>query len=112
MLSILGAYSAIFVAFLFVESLYNPAIIGPFGTATGGIAVALLIIGAAIYFVMKAYYARQGPDVSLPFKEIPPEYGIGPNDTDSQLHVARSVLGATCIPLLFHFFYECVQPQA
>lgn len=110
--SILGGYSAIFLAFLFVEPLYNPAIIGPLGTAAGGIAVALLIIGAAIYFVMKVYYARQGLDVSLPSKEMPPEYGIGPNETDSQRHVARSVPGATCIHLLLRFFYKCVQPQA
>lgn len=73
LLSILGAYSIIFIGFLFVESLYNPAVIGPFGTATGGTAIALVIIGAAIYFIMKAYYATKGLDVSLAFKEIPPE---------------------------------------
>jgi hypothetical protein len=48
-------------------------VIGPFGTATGGTAIALVIIGAAIYFIMKAYYATKGLDVSLAFKEIPPE---------------------------------------
>jgi amino acid transporter len=73
LLSILGVFSVVFVGFLFAVSLYNPAIIGPFGSATGGTAVALLVIGAATYFVMKAYYARKGLDISLAYKEIPPE---------------------------------------
>jgi APA family basic amino acid/polyamine antiporter len=73
LLALLGAYTVIFILFLFFESLFNPAIIGDFGTATGGTAVALLIIGAVIYFVMKAYYASKGLDISLAYKELPPE---------------------------------------
>jgi len=73
LLALLGAYTVIFIVALFLLSLFNPAIIGPFGSATGGTALALLIIGAATYFVMKAYYASKGLDISLAYKELPPE---------------------------------------
>jgi amino acid transporter len=73
LISILGIFTVIFIACLFAISLYNPAIIGPFGSATGGMAAGLLIIGAACYFLMKAYYARKGLDIALAYKEIPPE---------------------------------------
>lgn len=73
LLAILGAYTVIFIVFLFFETLFNPAIIGPFGLATGGTVVALLVIGAGIYFIMKSYYASKGLDIRLAYTELPPE---------------------------------------
>jgi len=72
-ISILGAYSIILMIFLFAACLYNPAIGGPFGSATEATAVIGLLLGAAIYLAMKSYGARRGVDISLAFKEIPPE---------------------------------------
>ncbi len=73
LISILGAYTLVFIVFLFFETLFNPAIIGPFGTATAATAIVLLIAGAVTWLIMKSYYGSQGIDIRLAYKEIPPE---------------------------------------
>ncbi|MDA4131231.1 MAG: hypothetical protein OK457_10710, partial [Thaumarchaeota archaeon] len=72
-ISILGLYSVLLMGYLLVESLQNPAINGPFGWTTLGPAVAAFIIGTVSYLGMKSYYKNRGLDISLAFKEIPPE---------------------------------------
>ncbi len=72
-ISLLGAYTVLFLVFLFAESLLNPVIIGPFGATTAGSTLALLLIGAGLYFGMRSYYMKKGIDISMAYKEIPPE---------------------------------------
>ena len=72
-ISILGIYSVVLIGFLLADSLYNPAIAGPLGASTIAIIFGSFVLGAAIYLAMKSYNARQGLDLSLVYKEIPPE---------------------------------------
>ena len=72
-IAILGAYSVSFIVFLLAVSLYNPAIAGPFGLATFAVIAVSLVFGIALYLGMKTYMARRGVDITLAFKEIPPE---------------------------------------
>ncbi|MDA4112243.1 MAG: hypothetical protein OK439_06855 [Thaumarchaeota archaeon] len=72
-ISILGIYSILFMGYLLYESLQNPAAIGAFGWATLIPTVGAFIIGAGSYLGMRAYYKRRSLDITLAFKEIPPE---------------------------------------
>jgi basic amino acid/polyamine antiporter, APA family len=72
-IAITGIYSVLFVAILLVFSLFNPAVAGPLGTITLVTVVGSFILGIAIYFAMKAYHKSRGLDISIVFKEIPPE---------------------------------------
>jgi len=35
--------------------------------------VAIIVVAAIIYFAMKSYHAGRGIDITMAFKEIPPE---------------------------------------
>jgi len=72
-ISLLGIYSIIFIGYLFVASLQNPAAIGAFGVGTIVPTIGAFIIGALSYVGMKLYYKNRGLDVGLAFREIPPE---------------------------------------
>lgn len=71
--SILGVYDFLFMASLLVESFLNPAVAGTFGMATAGSIPVIFIIGVVILYASKRYHAREGLDISMVFKEIPPE---------------------------------------
>jgi uncharacterized membrane protein YczE len=70
---ILGAYSVILLILLFVAALLNPAIAGPFGVVTIGTIIAPFVLGVVVYSAMKAYHSAKGVNISLAYKEIPPE---------------------------------------
>jgi amino acid transporter len=72
-ISLLGLYSIIFIGYLFVASLQNPGAIGAFGYGTIVPTIGAFVIGAGSYLGMKAYYKGRGLDISMAFKEIPPE---------------------------------------
>jgi basic amino acid/polyamine antiporter, APA family len=72
-ISILGIYSLIFISYLFVASLENPAAIGAFGAGTVVPTIGAFIIGAVSYLGMRQYYKTRGLDIGLAFREIPPE---------------------------------------
>ena len=72
-ISILGAYSLIFIGSLLAEGLYNPAIQGPFGMSTFLVVVGTFVLGTIAYLSMKAYLKPKGIDISFAFKQIPPE---------------------------------------
>ena len=72
-IAITGIYSVLFVAVLLVFSLFNPAVAGPLGTITLVTVVGSFVLGIAVYFAMKAYHRSRGLDISIVFKEIPPE---------------------------------------
>ena len=72
-ITILGAYSVLFIVFLIVTSLYNPSAIGPYGITTALPTAVTFLLGAGSYFGMKAYYSKRGLDIGLAYKSIPPE---------------------------------------
>ncbi|MFI5449341.1 MAG: APC family permease [Candidatus Bathyarchaeia archaeon] len=72
-ISILGAANILILVFLFVASAFNPGIAGPLGIGTELTVIVCLVIGALTYLGMKHYNAKRGLDLSLVFKEIPPE---------------------------------------
>ncbi len=72
-ISILGLYSIIFMGYLLVVSLENPAAVGAFGYATAIPTVGAFLIGAISYVAMRAYFKNRGMDIGLAFREIPPE---------------------------------------
>ena len=71
--ALLGAYAVILMFVMFAIAFYNPVVVGPFNLVTSGTILVSLVIGIAIYFGMKAYNARRGLDISIGFREIPPE---------------------------------------
>ncbi|MDA4136587.1 MAG: amino acid permease [Thaumarchaeota archaeon] len=71
--SILGAYSLVFTAYLFYALVTTPAIGGPLGNDTELTIVVAFVLGLLTYFTMKAYHKRHGLDITLAFKELPPE---------------------------------------
>jgi amino acid transporter len=81
LLTVCGALMAIAFAYISYQFLASPAIWGT-STIIDGIAgydyayayvIASFIAGLVLYFGCKAYYKRQGIDVTLAYKEIPPE---------------------------------------
>jgi len=72
-IALLGGYGVVLMVFLFIASLYNPAVIGPFGLSSAIIIVIAVILGVTSMLSMKAYLKRKGLDISMVFGEIPPE---------------------------------------
>ncbi len=72
-IAILGAYSVIFILSLIALAVFNPIIIGPLGAVTDVTVTLAIIVAVVAYFGMKGYNKGRGLDVSLAFKEIPPE---------------------------------------
>jgi len=68
-----GAYDVVLLILLFIASLYNPAAVGPLGFVTLATIFGSFILGVLMYYGMKAYNAKNGIDIALVFKEIPPE---------------------------------------
>jgi amino acid transporter len=73
LVALLGGYALILLVLMFIAALFNPVAVGAFSLITAGTIVAALVIGIAFYFGMKSYHARRGMDISLVFKELPPE---------------------------------------
>jgi basic amino acid/polyamine antiporter, APA family len=73
LIAIMGAYAVILLVVLFIAALSNPIAIGEFSEITAGTIITGLVLGLAFYFGSKAYHARSGLDISLSFKELPPE---------------------------------------
>ena len=72
--TIVGIISCGFFAFLSYTAGVNSAIGGPNGFYSLVLAVAALVGSGAIYFISKAYHSsRSHIDISMNFKEIPPE---------------------------------------
>jgi len=73
-ITIIGLISCGFFIFLSYTAGVNSAIGGPNGFYSLVLAVAALVGSGAIYFVSKAYHrSRSQIDISMNFKEIPPE---------------------------------------
>nr|MCL7344843.1 APC family permease [Candidatus Aramenus sulfurataquae] len=76
-LQVAGGISAVYFAFLTYEAAVNP-VFGFFSEVDGVpltiiFVVGVLVLGALVYLYSKHQNAKRGIDVSLAFKEIPPE---------------------------------------
>jgi hypothetical protein len=71
-LVICGVLSAIVFFWLTAEFLLYPAIWGGNPLAYGFL-VGSVILGVIVYYGSKTYHARRGIDISLVFKQLPPE---------------------------------------
>ncbi len=69
-----GAGIASFLIFLFVsyEFLANPGVWG-LSTLSDGFVIFSFLLGATIYLWSRSYHRRRGIDISLAYKELPPE---------------------------------------
>jgi amino acid transporter len=72
LLAICGILSALVFFWLTSEFLAYPAIWGG-NTLAYGFIVGTAIVGAIIYGISKVYHSRKGINISLAFKQIPPE---------------------------------------
>jgi hypothetical protein len=71
-LVVCGVLSALVFLWLASEFLLYPAIWGG-NVLAYGFLVGTAIAGAVIYAISKIYHSRKGIDISLAFKQIPPE---------------------------------------
>ncbi len=71
-LSVAGLLDFGVFAFISWEFVSNPAV-WSLNTLTYGFVIFSFIFGAAIYMGSKRYYMRRGVDISLAYKELPPE---------------------------------------
>lgn len=72
-ISILGAITAIFFGFIIYFSMKSPAFSGPVGPLAYAYTILVFALGAIIYYVARWYRRREGIDIDMAFKEIPPE---------------------------------------
>ena len=71
-MSLLGIIGTIVVGYIFYDMFVFPSISGASFTASG-VVLAFYVIGIVIYYVAKVYWKRNGVDISMANKEIPPE---------------------------------------
>lgn len=72
-IALTGIYCVLFVAIMLAAALDNPAVGGPLGTITIVTVTGSFVLGLITYFGMKNHHKNRGLDISLVFKEIPPE---------------------------------------
>jgi hypothetical protein len=59
--------------YLFVTAALTPAYSGPVGLIPWSLLIALFLIALIVYYGARTYRRRQGIDVDLLWREIPPE---------------------------------------
>jgi len=73
-LSLLGAVMFVFFVFMTYAAAVNQALGGPMTWASVGIGIfGIFIIGIAIYYASYIYHKKKGIDISMAYREIPPE---------------------------------------
>jgi amino acid transporter len=73
LITLTGGITTIFFWAISYGIATNPAIAGAVTPLTGESILLVVIVGAAIYFVAKFYRKSKGQDLSLVYKEIPPD---------------------------------------
>lgn len=73
LLSIFGAINIVFFAFIIYFSILTPAFSGPVGPASFAVLLGIFLSGALIYGVASLLRKREGIDLGLISREIPPE---------------------------------------
>ncbi len=71
-LAVAGLLNIVVFGYVASEFVANPAV-WSFNTMTYGFVIFSFLFGAAIYLSSKTYYKRKGIDISLAYKELPPE---------------------------------------
>jgi amino acid transporter len=71
-ISWVGLATAIFLFYAAYAVTVNPLLTGTAAPLTAYLFGGIFILGIVIYYVSKAYHARQGIDIGLIFKEVPP----------------------------------------
>lgn len=72
LLTIIGALSALSFSYMAYISLLNP-LLATVTTFGGIVTVGVIVLSLVIYYSSVSYHKRQGLDISIAFKEIPPE---------------------------------------
>jgi len=81
LLTVCGFLMAVVFAYITYQFLASPSIWGTAATVNGipgyyfayAYVVASFVAGLVLYFACKSYYGSRGIDVTLAYKEIPPE---------------------------------------
>jgi APA family basic amino acid/polyamine antiporter len=73
LISVAGIINIVLYALLFYLSILYPTISGPISPSVFELIVAVVIIGFAAFYIARAVRIRQGIQIDLAFKEIPPE---------------------------------------
>jgi amino acid transporter len=73
LVSIMGIIALIYLAYTLYGTLTNPAIGGPIYLPSIEFMVGLLAFAPILYWISVLYHRRQGIDIRLAFKQIPPE---------------------------------------
>jgi amino acid transporter len=72
-ITIIGAIGFVYLAYVLYGALLTPAVFGPISAASVGFMVGVLVFSIVLYYASVAYHRSKGIDISLAFKEIPPE---------------------------------------
>ncbi len=72
-LTICGIVTAVGMSIAAVTSFFNPLVIGPTGPSAFALGAALYVGAIAWYYIIKYYRRKQGIDLGMIFKAIPPE---------------------------------------
>jgi len=72
-LVISGIMNAVLFGFIIIFSIINPAFSGPSGPSAYTLVATIFVSGIVVYLVSKAIRKRQGIDLELVWKEVPPE---------------------------------------
>jgi amino acid transporter len=73
LLTIFGIIAFVYLAYVLYASLTNPAIGGPISYASIGFMLGVLAFAPILYWISVLYHRRKGIDITLAFKQIPPE---------------------------------------
>ena len=72
-ISIIGLIGFLYLTYVLYGGLTNPSVFGPLSGASLGFMVGVLVFAVVLYYVSVAYHKTKGVDITLAFKEIPPE---------------------------------------
>jgi amino acid transporter len=72
-MTICGVIAAGFFSSLIYLLISNPALSGPVGAVQWTFVLANVVFCVGVYYLSLAYHKRQGIDISLAFKQVPPE---------------------------------------
>jgi amino acid transporter len=72
-ITILGVLEAAIFAYVTYLAATSPALSGPINGLSVGLIAVMYIVGIVIYYASRGYHRRQGLDINLVFKEVPPE---------------------------------------
>jgi len=73
LISIVGGIGLVYLLYVFYGGVANPSVFGPISGASLGFMVGVLIFSIVLYYASVAYHKTKGVDITLAFREIPPE---------------------------------------